>query len=178
MGSGSAAQACHRPRSGGRVRGGGPRYLRAPTRRSPRAAFARQVAMYLAHVVCGLSLTEVGTMFARTGPQLPMPAAWLKTVVTIPSSIAGSIIWSARSPHSSTRSHGIETRDDARQGAKFGCQMRTTMSLGSRINSGQLAKGDQWRAPVRAPERGRESAWLAQEPQGPKWQSSYLRAAI
>src|SRR5215831_18222869 len=27
-----------------------------------------------------------------------------------------------------------------------------------------------------APERGRESAWLAQEPQGPKWQSSYLRA--
>lgn len=39
--------------------------LRAPTRRSPRAAFARQVAMYLAHVVCGLSLTEVGTLFAR-----------------------------------------------------------------------------------------------------------------
>ena len=39
--------------------------LRAATRRSPRAAFARQVAMYLAHVVCGLSLTEVGTLFAR-----------------------------------------------------------------------------------------------------------------
>jgi chromosomal replication initiation ATPase DnaA len=39
--------------------------LRAPTRGSPRAAFARQVAMYLAHVVCGLSLTEVGTLFAR-----------------------------------------------------------------------------------------------------------------
>jgi hypothetical protein len=39
--------------------------LRAPTRRSPRAAFARQVAMYLAHVVCGLSLTEVGALFAR-----------------------------------------------------------------------------------------------------------------
>jgi chromosomal replication initiation ATPase DnaA len=39
--------------------------LCAPTRRSPRTAFARQVAMYLAHVVCGLSLTKVGTLFAR-----------------------------------------------------------------------------------------------------------------
>lgn len=41
------------------------RELGAATRRSPRAAFARQVAMYLAHVVCGLSLTEVGALFAR-----------------------------------------------------------------------------------------------------------------
>lgn len=41
------------------------RDLSASTRRSPRAAFARQVAMYLAHVVCGLSLTEVGGLFAR-----------------------------------------------------------------------------------------------------------------
>lgn len=39
--------------------------LWAPTRRSPRVAFARQVAMYLAHVVCGLSLTQVGALFAR-----------------------------------------------------------------------------------------------------------------
>ncbi len=39
--------------------------LRAPTRGSTRAAFARQVAMYLAHVLCGLSLTEVGALFAR-----------------------------------------------------------------------------------------------------------------
>ncbi len=39
--------------------------LHAPTRCSPRAAFARQVAMYLAHVVCGLSMTEVGTLFRR-----------------------------------------------------------------------------------------------------------------
>lgn len=39
--------------------------LCATTRRSPRAAFARQVAMYLAHVVCRLSLTEVGVLFAR-----------------------------------------------------------------------------------------------------------------
>lgn len=42
-----------------------PRDLGAPTRRSPRAAFARQVSMYLAHVVCGLSMTEVGVLFAR-----------------------------------------------------------------------------------------------------------------
>ena len=39
--------------------------LQSATRGSPRAAFARQVAMYLAHVVCGLSLTEVGTLFGR-----------------------------------------------------------------------------------------------------------------
>ena len=39
--------------------------LRAPTRSSPQAAFARQVAMYLAHVVCGLTLTEIGTLFHR-----------------------------------------------------------------------------------------------------------------
>ena len=39
--------------------------LGAATRRSPRAAFARQVAMYLAHVVCGLSMTEVGALFSR-----------------------------------------------------------------------------------------------------------------
>lgn len=34
-------------------------------RGSPAAAFARQVAMYLAHVGCGLTLTEVGRLFAR-----------------------------------------------------------------------------------------------------------------
>lgn len=39
--------------------------LRAPTRGSARAAFARQVAMYLAHVGCGVSLTEVGRLFER-----------------------------------------------------------------------------------------------------------------
>ncbi len=39
--------------------------LQSGTRGSPRAAFARQVAMYLAHVVGGLSLTEVGALFAR-----------------------------------------------------------------------------------------------------------------
>jgi len=35
------------------------------TRGPPHAAFARQVGMYLAHVVFGLSLTEVGQLFAR-----------------------------------------------------------------------------------------------------------------
>ena len=42
-----------------------PAELGATTRRSPRAAFARQVAMYLTHVVCGLSMTEVGALFSR-----------------------------------------------------------------------------------------------------------------
>jgi hypothetical protein len=32
---------------------------------SPGVAFARQVSMYLAHVGCGLSLTDVGILFAR-----------------------------------------------------------------------------------------------------------------
>jgi hypothetical protein len=31
----------------------------------PEVLLARHVAMYLAHVVCGLSLTEVGRLFAR-----------------------------------------------------------------------------------------------------------------
>jgi chromosomal replication initiation ATPase DnaA len=35
------------------------------TRGAPDAAFARQVGMYLAHVGFGLSLTEVGHLFAR-----------------------------------------------------------------------------------------------------------------
>jgi chromosomal replication initiation ATPase DnaA len=35
------------------------------TRGRPRVAFARQVAMYLAHVGCGLTMTEVGHLFAR-----------------------------------------------------------------------------------------------------------------
>ena len=39
--------------------------LHATTRRQPAAAFARQSAMYLAHVVLGLSLTEVGRAFGR-----------------------------------------------------------------------------------------------------------------
>ena len=39
--------------------------LRATSRRCAAVAFARQVAMYLAHVACGYSLTEVGIMFHR-----------------------------------------------------------------------------------------------------------------
>ena len=39
--------------------------LRATTRGAQQAAFARQVAMYLSHVVLGLSLTKVGNQFAR-----------------------------------------------------------------------------------------------------------------
>jgi chromosomal replication initiation ATPase DnaA len=35
------------------------------TRGRPDVAFARQVAMYLAHVACGLTLTEVGHVFLR-----------------------------------------------------------------------------------------------------------------
>jgi Bacterial dnaA protein helix-turn-helix len=39
--------------------------MRLPTRGRARVALARQVAMYLAHVGCGLSLTEAGELFDR-----------------------------------------------------------------------------------------------------------------
>jgi Bacterial dnaA protein helix-turn-helix len=39
--------------------------MRSATRGRARVALARQSAMYLAHVVCGLSLTEVGRIFER-----------------------------------------------------------------------------------------------------------------
>lgn len=39
--------------------------LRARKRGSSRVAFARQVSMYLAHVACGLSLTDVGGLYGR-----------------------------------------------------------------------------------------------------------------
>ena len=41
------------------------RELFATSRRSPAAAFARQSAMYLAHVAFGLSYSEVGRAFGR-----------------------------------------------------------------------------------------------------------------
>ena len=39
--------------------------LWAETRGSPAAAFARQIAMYLAHVGLGLNLSEVARLFGR-----------------------------------------------------------------------------------------------------------------
>ncbi|MCH9808571.1 MAG: hypothetical protein K0U74_12640 [Alphaproteobacteria bacterium] len=39
--------------------------LRSATRGRATVALARQAAMYLAHTVCGLSLTEVGRLFER-----------------------------------------------------------------------------------------------------------------
>ena len=37
----------------------------APTRSKARIAFARQTAMYLCNVACGMSLTEVAAVFSR-----------------------------------------------------------------------------------------------------------------
>jgi len=42
-----------------------PALLRQKRRGVSRTAFARQIAMYLAHVVFGLTLTEVGAAFGR-----------------------------------------------------------------------------------------------------------------
>jgi chromosomal replication initiation ATPase DnaA len=49
----------------GRVFAVGTSDLWSLQRGHPTAAFARQVAMYLAHVTCGLTLTDVGRLFAR-----------------------------------------------------------------------------------------------------------------
>lgn len=68
-------QSIHVPRFGmtreaiehavGQVFGIAGRDLRRATRGRARVALARQVAMYLAHVGCGLSLTETGRLFDR-----------------------------------------------------------------------------------------------------------------
>ncbi|GFO80650.1 MAG: hypothetical protein A49_02770 [Methyloceanibacter sp.] len=87
-----------------------PEELGAATRRSPRAAFARQVAMYLAHVVCGLSMTEVGVLFSRDrttvahacevvedrrdDPELDRRVEGLECAVT---ALAGALAWRRRS---------------------------------------------------------------------------------
>lgn len=39
--------------------------ITANTRGKKKVAFARQIAMYLAHVTCGLKLTETGELFER-----------------------------------------------------------------------------------------------------------------
>lgn len=39
--------------------------MRKPTRGRAKIALARQVAMYLAHVACGMNLTDVGRLFGR-----------------------------------------------------------------------------------------------------------------
>ncbi len=39
--------------------------LRAPTRRTPKAALARQIAMYLTHTALGVPLSEVARAFRR-----------------------------------------------------------------------------------------------------------------
>ena len=86
-----------------------PEDLGAATRRSPRAAFARQVAMYLAHVVCGLSMTEVGVLFSRDrttvahacevvedrrdDPELDRRVERLECAVT---ALAGALAWRGR----------------------------------------------------------------------------------
>jgi hypothetical protein len=47
------------------VFGVGEEDLRRVTRGRAKVALARQVAMYLAHVVCGLTLTDTGRLFGR-----------------------------------------------------------------------------------------------------------------
>lgn len=42
-----------------------PTQMESPSRGRAPAARARQVAMYVTHVSCGMNLTDVGTLFAR-----------------------------------------------------------------------------------------------------------------
>jgi len=71
--------------------------IRAVTRRTSQAAFARQIAMYLAHVVFSLSIGEVAKAFARDrstvchaiqrvealrdDPDLDRTLGWLETLL-------------------------------------------------------------------------------------------------
>src|SRR5688572_8450193 len=55
------------------------RDLRRATRGRAKVALARQVAMYLAHVGCGLSLTEMGGCSSAIAPRLRMRAASSRT---------------------------------------------------------------------------------------------------
>jgi len=70
-GGGADAETANRTRRSGieiavsQVFGVGLDELRGLTRGRAKAALARQVAMYLAHVVCGMSLTQVGRTFDR-----------------------------------------------------------------------------------------------------------------
>ena len=75
--------------------------LRGRTRGSARTAFAREVAMYLAHVGCGVSLTEVGHLFERD--RTTVAHACLEDRRDDPDSTTGSTISSGRFPASSTR---------------------------------------------------------------------------
>ena len=60
-----------------------PSELNAPTRRSAAVAFARQAAMYLAHVSFQANYTEIGRALAATARRPPMPAASSKSDATI-----------------------------------------------------------------------------------------------
>lgn len=42
-----------------------PEQIRSRSRENARSAFARQVAMYLTHICCGLSYSETGRLFHR-----------------------------------------------------------------------------------------------------------------
>lgn len=71
--------------------------IRAVTRRTSQAAFARQIAMYLAHIVFSLSIAEVAKAFARErstvchaiqrvealrdDPDLDRTLGWLETLL-------------------------------------------------------------------------------------------------
>jgi chromosomal replication initiation ATPase DnaA len=57
------------------VFGVGQEDLRRITRGRAKVALARQVAMYLAHVVCGLTLTDTGRHSAATARRWRTPAA-------------------------------------------------------------------------------------------------------
>ena len=70
--------------------------LRRTTRGRAKVALARQVAMYLAHVGCGLSLTETGRCSNAIAPRWPTPAASSRIGATTRFSTARSTSSSGR----------------------------------------------------------------------------------
>src|SRR2546425_396187 len=65
------------------------------TRGRPRVAFARQVAMYLAHVAWGLSLTEVGYVFSRDRTTVAHACSLVEDLRDDPFSTVRSSSWRA-----------------------------------------------------------------------------------
>jgi chromosomal replication initiation ATPase DnaA len=67
--------------------------LRGSSRGPARAAFARQAAMYLAHVVFGLSLTEVGHIFERDRTTVAHACGLIEDAAMIQNSTVLSANW-------------------------------------------------------------------------------------
>ncbi len=64
--------------------------IRKPGRSSLGVSRVRQVAMYVAHVILRLNMTDIGRRSDGIARRCSMPAIWSRTFVTTPTSTASS----------------------------------------------------------------------------------------